>query len=66
MKVSEIRDLRSDELNEKLEELEVKLFELRSQAVTENIANNHLARNVRKDIARVRTIMRERQLQEQD
>ncbi|HRU14215.1 MAG TPA: 50S ribosomal protein L29 [Anaerohalosphaeraceae bacterium] len=59
MKLSEIRDLRTDERVEKLEELERKVFEIRSQAVTENLQNRHAIRNLRRDIARIKTIMRE-------
>ncbi|HOT71904.1 MAG TPA: 50S ribosomal protein L29 [Anaerohalosphaeraceae bacterium] len=59
MKLSEIRDLRTDERLEKLQELERKVFEIRSQAVTENLQNRHAIRNLRRDIARIKTIMRE-------
>ncbi|MBP6124403.1 MAG: 50S ribosomal protein L29 [Phycisphaerae bacterium] len=59
MKLSEIRDLRTDERLGKLQELERKVFEIRSQAVTENLQNRHAIRNLRRDIARIKTIMRE-------
>ena len=59
MKASEIRDLRSDERREKLEILQRQLFDLRAQAVTENMENRHAIRNVRRDIARIKTIMNE-------
>lgn len=59
MKASEIRDMRSDERTEKLEKLQRQLFDLRSQAVTENLENRHAIRDVRRDIARVKTIMNE-------
>ena len=62
MKPSEIRDLRSDERQEKLQELNKKLYELRCQAVTENLSNRHAIRNIRRDIARIRTMMREDEL----
>jgi large subunit ribosomal protein L29 len=62
MKPSEIRDLRSDERHEKLQELNKKLYELRCQAVTENLSNRHAIRNIRRDIARIRTMMREDEL----
>jgi ribosomal protein L29 len=51
MKLSEIRDLRTDERLGKLQELERKVFEIRSQAVTENLQNRHAIRNLRRDIA---------------
>jgi large subunit ribosomal protein L29 len=46
-----------DELESKLEELERHLFDLRSQAVTEKLENSKAVINVRRDIARVKTIM---------
>lgn len=59
MKASEIREMRSDERQEKLEKLQRQLFDLRSQAVTENLENRHAIRDVRRHIARVKTIMNE-------
>ncbi len=61
MKASEIREMRSDERAEKLEKLQRQLFDLRAQAVTENLENRHAIRDVRRDIARVKTIMNEEQ-----
>ncbi|HOK96115.1 MAG TPA: 50S ribosomal protein L29 [Anaerohalosphaeraceae bacterium] len=62
MKPSEIRDMRPDERQEKLSELARQLFTLRSQAVTENLENRHAIRNVRRDIARIKTIIRQDQI----
>ena len=62
MKASEVRDMRSDELKDKLDSLEKQLFSLRAQAVTEKMENVNAAKNVRRDIARIRTIMREQEL----
>lgn len=62
MKSSEIRELRTDELADKLDELQKQLFSLRSQAVTENLENSHAIGNVKRDIARVKTIIRENEL----
>ena len=61
MKASEIRDMRMDERQEKLESMQRQLFDLRAQAVTENLENRHAIRNVRRDIARIKTIMNEDQ-----
>ncbi len=63
MKVGELRELRDNELCERLTELEQQLFTLRSQSVTEKIADVHAVRNVRKDIARVKTLLREREIE---
>lgn len=65
MKTSEIRDMRPDERQEKLGSLQKQLFSLRSQAVTENLENCHAIRNVRRDIARVKTIIRQDQVKGQ-
>ncbi|MHC4236744.1 MAG: 50S ribosomal protein L29 [Planctomycetota bacterium] len=65
MKASEIRDMRSDERAEKLEDMKKQLFSLRGQAVTENLENRHAIRNVRRDIARVKTIIRQAQVEGQ-
>jgi len=62
MKALEIRELRDDELRDKLDDAQKQLFSLRSQAVTENLENCHAIINVRRDIARIKTIMKERQL----
>jgi large subunit ribosomal protein L29 len=65
MKSSQIRDLRGDERLEKLQEMDKKLYELRCQSVTENLPNRHALRNVRKDIARIKTIMRQDEIKGQ-
>lgn len=63
MNASEIRELRDDELRDRLDDLEKQLFGLRSQAVTEKLENSHAIGNARRNIARVKTIMREKQVQ---
>jgi large subunit ribosomal protein L29 len=65
MKSSEIRDMRPDERQEKFEDMKKHLFNLRSQAVTENLENLHAIRNVRRDIARIKTIIRQDQVKGQ-
>lgn len=62
MNASQIRELRPDELGEKLDDLQKQLFSLRAQAVTEKLENTNAVKNVKRDIARVKTIMREREL----
>lgn len=56
-KAQQFREMTSDELADHLEELEKKLFYLRCQAVTEKIENSKAVRNLRRDIARVKTVM---------
>ena len=65
MKPSEIRDMRPDERQEKLGDMKKQLFSLRTQAVTENLENRHAIRNVRRDIARVKTVIRQEQVKGQ-
>ena len=59
MKAQTFREMSIDELGEKLEVFQRQLFDLHSQAVTEKIENCKAATNVRRDIARIKTIMRE-------
>ena len=60
MKAKEIRDRTDDELRKSLEDLEEQLFKLRFQKSTGQIENPTKIRQVRKDIARVLTVMSER------
>ena len=60
MKASNYREMAIEELNEKQEELQRHLFELRSQAVTEKLENCKAVKNTKRDIARIKTILRER------
>lgn len=50
----------ADELEGKLEELQRHLFDLRAQAVTEKLENSKAVINTRRDIARIKTIIREK------
>jgi large subunit ribosomal protein L29 len=62
MKGGELRDLSDDESRTKLKELQEELFNLRFQLATGQIENVSRIRTVRRDIARLKTIQRERQL----
>jgi large subunit ribosomal protein L29 len=59
---SDLRGLDDDELVTKLREAKEELFNLRFQAATGQLENHGRLRAVRKDIARIYTIMREREL----
>ena len=59
MKAQHYREMSPDELESKLEEFQRHLFDLRSQAVTEKLENSKAITNVKRDIARIKTIMRE-------
>ncbi|MBQ4160110.1 MAG: 50S ribosomal protein L29 [Clostridia bacterium] len=62
MKVNEIRDLTTEELAVKLSELKAELFNLRFQNATNQLENPVKIADVKKSIARVMTIIREREL----
>jgi len=62
MKVNEIRDLTTEELSVKLGELKAELFNLRFQNATNQLENPVKIADVKKSIARVMTIIREREL----
>jgi large subunit ribosomal protein L29 len=49
-----------DELDDRLRELQKNLFDLRTQAVTEKLENSKGIRNIRRDIARLKTIIHEK------
>lgn len=59
MKAQHYREMSHDELESKLEEIQRHLFDLHSQAVTEKLENSKAVTNVRRDIARIKTVMRE-------
>lgn len=62
MKAVEIRKLSESELNKKLFDLQSELFNLRFQLATGQLENRAAIGNVKKDIARVKTIQTERKL----
>ena len=64
MKASEVRKLSSSELEAKLVELKKDLFFLRMQHATNQLDNPVKISLVKKDIARVETIIREKQLEQ--
>ena len=63
MTVKEIREKETDHLKHELEEKRKHLFDLRSQAVTEKLEDPSQLRKTRKDIARMQTILRQRDLE---
>jgi large subunit ribosomal protein L29 len=58
----ELRELHDDELDTRLREAKEELFNLRFQTATGQLDNNRRLRTVRHDIARIYTILREREL----
>jgi large subunit ribosomal protein L29 len=61
-KATELRGLDEDELVTKLREAKEELFNLRFQAATGQLESHGRLRSVRKDIARIYTVLREREL----
>lgn len=62
MKASEIREMSVDELNEKLTSLKEELFALRFQLAINQLDNTARLKAVKKDIARIKTTLREAEL----
>lgn len=62
MKTKEIRALNAQQLTDKLTELKKDLFHLRLQHATNQLDNPNKIVEVKRDIARVMTVLRERQL----
>ena len=62
MKASEIRKLTAEELAAKLGDLKKDLFNLRLQLATNQLENTNKITEVKRDIARVNTVIREKQL----
>ena len=62
MKNEEIKTLSLEQLNARHKELKTELFNLRFSHATRNLANPLAIRNVRKEIARVQTAIREKEI----
>ena len=62
MKMNEINKMSSEELEKELGELKSELFKLRFKHATGGLENPLKLKTVRKDIARVKTVMRQREL----
>lgn len=62
MKIDEIRHFSDEEVQAELERLHRHLFDLRAQAVTEKLEDPSMLGKAKRDIARVMTIRRQRQL----
>jgi large subunit ribosomal protein L29 len=61
-RVDELRDLRDDDLLERLESNKEELFNLRFQLATGQLDNPMRIKQVRHDVARILTVLRERQI----
>ena len=64
MKISEIKTLSANDLNTKLKDIKSELFNLRFQLAINQLENPMRIRAVKKDIARVQTVIREKEISE--
>ena len=64
MKVKEIRELTTEEINKKLVETKEELFNLRFQQATGTLEKPSRIRDLRHTVARLKTVLRERELSE--
>jgi len=62
MKAKEIRDLSENELEEKAKELGQELYNLRFQKATGQLGNTAIIPKTKKDLARVKTVLREMEI----
>jgi large subunit ribosomal protein L29 len=65
MKAEEIREWENSEIQARLEQLREEMFRLRFRSVTMQLENPRLINSIRRDIARLNTILRERELAQQ-
>ncbi|HUP88072.1 MAG TPA: 50S ribosomal protein L29 [Longimicrobiales bacterium] len=61
MKATDIRDLSTEEITTKISEAQEELFRLRFRSATQQIENPSLIKSLRRDVARMRTILTERE-----
>ena len=66
LKVSEIRDLGHEEIERKLEETKEELFNLRFQNATGQLDNYKRIRELKRDVARIKGLLREQEIAEAD
>ncbi len=64
MKINKIKEMSSPELEKELGELKNELFKLRFSLATHGLDNPMKIKEVKKDIARIKTVLRERELNE--
>jgi large subunit ribosomal protein L29 len=62
VKAADVRDLSIDEIVEQIGQAEEELFRLRFRSATQELESPALIRSLRRDIARMKTILREREM----
>lgn len=63
MDIKELRKLSNEELEKKITETKEELFSLRFQAATGNLEKPHRVKELRHTVARIKTVLRERELE---
>lgn len=66
IKANELRNMTADEIRLKIEGLKKELFNLRTEAKAGRIEKPHRIREIRKDVARCETVMREKEMQSKE
>lgn len=66
MKTQEIRSFKEDELKKKLDDSHRELLSLRFRLATKQLVNHHEIRNVKKRIARINTVLKEKELSREE
>jgi large subunit ribosomal protein L29 len=61
MRPDEIRDLTDVEISEQITQARDELFRLRFRSATQDLENNSLLKKLRRDVARMKTVLRERE-----
>ncbi|MEJ2218151.1 MAG: 50S ribosomal protein L29 [Gemmatimonadota bacterium] len=64
MKPEDIRELTEDEIVARINEVQEEIFRLRFRGATQQLENPKLLQTLRRDVARMKTILRERELQQ--
>ena len=62
MKATDVKEMSVDEMNNKLEDLKQELFNLRFQLAVNQLENTARLKAVKKDIARIKTVLREQEI----
>jgi large subunit ribosomal protein L29 len=61
-KPADVRDMTTDEIREQITQKQEELFRLRFRGATQQLENPSLIKSLRRDVARMRTILREREM----
>ena len=65
MKIHEIREMKTEEIIQRMKEEEQNIVDLRFSHQLKQLTNTSKLKNLKKDIARLKTVLQERQLQEE-